>query len=1028
MKKYVLLLLLYLFASQLYAQQKKVVKGSVIAKDTTGYLQNISIYEKDVPTNGTVTNEKGQFQITLRGKGILVISSVGYKDQEVNANSYINKPLIISLVSASKELDDVVVIGYGTKKKITNTGAINTVGGDELRQTPTASVQNALSGRLPGVFSQQRSGQPGQDGATILVRGVSTITGDANNSSAAPLIIVDDLPYGGYLNDIDADQIESITVLKDASSTAVYGVQGANGVIIITTRRGKISRPQLSFRTEQGAQSPTFTPKFLGSYQAATLRNQAYMNDGSAPFFTAADIQAFKDHSDPYGHPDIDWMHLLIRPYSLQSNNILNITGGTDKVKYFVSAGYLWQNGMVKDFAINPDLNSNYYYKRYNFRTNLDIQATNTLTFGLDLSGDFTEQNNPNIGGRNNRNKVLFEINDQAQLPPYAYQPYNPNGTLGANPSFFGTYSNNVIGRFEYGGYNRNSGNNVTANLKGTQKLDFITKGLSLKGVVGYNALFYVTRSLTLNGGSDNFPAYGYNATTQTYTPFNPAVYEVGTYGLSYSPSTGGQNVKSLTYQGIVNYDRTFGSHHAYGLVLFQQTSNISGTNVPIIGRGFVGRFGYDFQQKYLIEFDGAYNGTSVFSTQKRYALFPAISGGWNVAKEKFVKENFKFIDLFKLRASYGLTGSANLPVDPSTGNPFLYVYQQNYSNSGSYSIGNVSNNITGIIEGTLGSNVTWEKEKQADYGVDIKMFNNRLGITADYFDKERYDILIRRGSVSTILGVGVPPVNLGKVSNKGFEVEISYAGNITKDLNYSVRGNISYAKNKILFQDEAQPAYPWLAGTGHSVGYLIGYTNIGFYKDSADIANSPKQQITTHPGDLKYADLNKDGKIDPNDERIMKYTNLPTTNLGFTGTLGYKGFTFSFTLQSALDFVVRRNLTGNYTTERLDSWSPTNNIHPLLPRLSIAASVSDYDSDFWFRRMDYLRLKTVQLGYQLPAKTVRHLSLNGARVYLSGYNLLTFMLKGKNIYDFDPEAPTSTEGGDYPVQKVVNVGLQLTF
>ncbi|KAI9451729.1 hypothetical protein F5148DRAFT_1333037 [Russula earlei] len=995
------------------------------AKDTTGYLQNISIYEKDVPTNGTVTNEKGQFQITLRGKGILVISSVGYKDQEVNANSYLNKPLIVTLASASKDLDDVVVIGYGTKKKITNTGAVNAIAGDEIRETPTASVQNTLSGRVPGIFSQQRSGQPGGDGSTLLIRGVSTITNDPNNASAQPLLIVDDMEYGGYLSDLDADQIESLTILKDASTTAVYGVKGANGVIVITTRRGKIGRPQVSLRSETGFQSPTMTPKFLGSYQAATLRNQAYANDGSAPFFTAADIQAFKDGSDPYGHPDINWMKLLIRPYSAQSNSVLNITGGTDKVKYFVSATYLYQNGMVKDFTINPDLNSNYYYKRYNFRSNIDLQATKTLSLGFDLSGDITEMNQPNIDGRNNRDKVLFEINDQAQLPPYAYQPYNPNGTLGANPTFFGTYSNNVIGRFEYSGYKRNYGNNVTANIRGTQKLDFVTRGLSLKVVVGYNSLFSFNRNLGLNGGADQFPAYGYNATTHVYTPFNPNVYEIGQYNLSYSTNNSNKN---LTYQGSVNYDRTFNGNHVYGLVLFQQISKtnfvaVNGTqtsNVPIIDRGFVGRFGYDYKQKYLIEFDAAYNGSSVFSSDKRYALFPAVSAGWNIAKEKFVMENLRFIDVFKLRGSYGLTGSNNLPIDPATGLPFLYVYQQNYTNSGSYSIGNVSNNITGIIEGTLGTNVTWEKEKQADYGVDIKMFNNKLGITADYFDKERYDILIRRGSVSTVLGVGVPPVNLGKVSNKGFEVEVSYAGNITKKLTYSVRGNISYAKNKILYQDEAQPAYPYLAGTGHSVGYLIGYTNIGFYADSTDIANNPKTPIAAKPGDLKYADLNKDGKIDPNDERVQKYTNLPNTNLGFTGTLGYKGFSFSFTLQSALNFVMRRNLTGNYTTERLDSWSPTNNIHPLLPRLSIAASVSDYDSDFWFRRMDYLRLKTVILGYQIPAKTVKRLSLNGARVYVSGYNLLTFMLKGKNIYDFDPEAPTSTEGGEYPVQKVI--------
>ncbi len=485
---------------------------------------------------------------------------------------------------------------------------------------------------------------------------------------------------------------------------------------------------------------------------------------------------------------------------------------------------------------------------------------------------------------------------------------------------------------------------------------------------------------------------------------------------------------KKLNYQGSINYDRTFSGHHVYALGLFNQTSNITGINTPIIFRGFVARAGYDYKQKYLVEFNGAYNGTSVFSSDKRYALFPSVSGGWNIAKEDFFSKNVRFVDVFKLRASWGLVGSDQLPNNPATNTPYAYVYQQNYLGSGSYSIGNVSRTINGIVEGTLGTNVTWEKERQTDFGTDIKMFNNKFGITADYFDRERYDILITRGSVSTILGVGVPPVNIGRVQNKGFEIEATYNSNVADQLAYSFRGNISVAKNKILFQGEAQPAYPWLAGTGHPVGNLIGYTFQGFYADSSDIAKSPKTAIAAKPGDPKYADLNGDNKVDVNDERVMKYTNLPNTNLGFTATLGYKGFGLSFTFQSALNFVMRRTLTGNYTTERLDSWTPTNNKNPLLPRLSTIASVGDYDSDFWFRRMDYLRLKTINLGYQLPNKFVQKHSLGGIRVYASAYNLFTWMLVQRNIYDFDPEAPTSTEGGEYPVQKVVNLGVQITF
>jgi len=1010
MNKILILYVLCLLGVQAHAQQK-TIKGTVA--DSTGYtLEKVSVFEKDVPGNGTVTDSKGRWSLPIRGKGIFIIQSVGYQPQQVDVNG--KTSVAITLSVDNKELSDVVVIGYGKKKRITNTGAISAISGDEIRQTPTASLQNALVGRVTGFFSQQRSGQPGSDGAEIQIRGIASLS----STTAGPLVIVDDIEYSGSISEIDPDQVESISILKDASSTAVYGIKGANGVIIITTRRGRTGKPQVSFRSEAGGQAPTFFPKFLNSYQSGLLRNEAIRNDNPnafTPAWTDQDLQLFKDHSDPYGHPDIDWVKTLLRPYSVQTTNTLNISGGTDKAKYFISGDYLWQNGMVKNFA-KKDLNSNYYYKRYNFRSNLDIQASKTLSLSLDLSGNFSERNEPNILGRNNRNKILFEINDYVQLPPFAYAPYNPDGSYGANPSN-GAYSNNVIGRFALGGFNRSFDNDVTGNIKAVQKLDVITKGLSAKVVVGYNAHSRFFRSQVRT----NFPAFGYDQNTKIYTPFNPNVYEVEKLNLGYSNSTDRLVVyKKLTYQGALNYDRSFGDHHISALALFNQTADMNDVDVPFYFRGFAFRTSYDYGQKYLLELSAGYNGSSRFSTKSRYAWFPSISGGWNISKESFFQDAFPFIDLLKLRASYGLVGTDKIK------DTYTYTYFQTYLQSGSYSIGDVSRTINGIVEGPLGTDVTWEKEKQPDFGVDIKMFKNRLSVTGDYFRRNRYDILTTRGSVSNILGVGVPPVNLGRVQNNGFEVEVGWNGSIKK-LNYSVRGNVSVYKNKIIYQDEAQPAYPWLALTGHSVGSPIGYIFTGFYADSADITGSAKTQSTARPGDLKFADLNKDGKIDPTDKRVLPYSNYPNTVLGFTGTLEYKGINLSFTFQSALHFAMRRNLTGNYTVQRLDSWRP-DNTHATFPRLSNAASISDEDSDFWFRRMDYLRLKTVQLGYTLPVKFVSKLSLNGIRVYASGYNLFTWMLKGKNIYDFDPEAPTSTEGGEYPVQKVVNFGLQITF
>jgi TonB-linked SusC/RagA family outer membrane protein len=435
--------------------------------------------------------------------------------------------------------------------------------------------------------------------------------------------------------------------------------------------------------------------------------------------------------------------------------------------------------------------------------------------------------------------------------------------------------------------------------------------------------------------------------------------------------------------------------------------------------------------QKYLLELNAGYNGSSRFSSGKRYNWFPAISVGWNVAEEGFFKRTFPFIDLLKFRGSVGITGTDELA------NGSTYSYLQVYSRSGTYSIGDVSTIVNGIIEGTLGNDVTWEKERQVDIGMDLKMFKGKLGITADYFDRYRYDILITRGSVSTILGVGLPPVNLGEVQNRGYEVEARYADNIRK-FNYSVTGNISVAKNKVLYADEPSPAFPWLAKTGKPLGTIAGYQFVGFYADDADVAASAKPTgLTVRPGDLKYADLNKDGVIDVNDTRILDYANLPNTILGFSGTVGYKGISVSFTLQSALNFANRKvaesiNPFGNNFREiHANSWTPTNNINPDFPRLTTLGGISNataYPSDYWFRRSDYLRLKAASISYDFPKRLVDRLSLQGIRIYATGYNLLTWMLKEKNIYEVDPETPSGTEGGDYPVQKIINFGIQVSL
>lgn len=1015
MKKYLCILFVCLMDITLVHAQQREIKG--VVKDGASSLPSVTIIEKGVPNNGTITGTDGTFQLTLKGSSnTLIVKSIGYLTKEVSVEG--KTTLSIQLSLDAKGLDEVVVVGYGTQKKITNTGAISSISGKDIRQSPSASLQNTLMGRLPGFVSQQRSGQPGQDGATFKIRGLNTFSNDGT-----PLVIVDDIEYDGSINDIDPNEIESISILKDAAATAIYGIKGANGVIVITTRRGQPGKPKISFKTETGMQSPAYRPHYLNAYQTAKLDNQADENDGQPDHWSQEDLDLFKNGKDPYGHPDIDWWHTLLRPFSLQSRDNLTISGGAGKVNYFISMGYLWQDGITKDFS-SPEMpaNNQYYYKRYNFRSNLDMKATKTLSLSLDLTGNFTESNQPYVKGRTNN--VFFWLSDFTYLPPYAYPIRNPDGSWGANNSTLAPGAINVVGALSLLGYQRAYNNEMMVNFKAKQDLSVITKGLSVQAVIAYDNMNGYSRNLT----RESFPSYVYNSQTGKYAPYDPSVFTLPPMTLSYGA---GAMDKILNLQGMINYDRYFQDHHVYALALANQYSNSDGAAIPENFRGYTFRAGYDYKQKYIVEFNGAYNGTDRFQANKRYGFFPAASAGWNISEEPFFKNNLKFIDLFKIRGSYGLVGSDQI-------GGYHYIYEQVYNRSGSYSIGETHTGVSGIVEGTLGNtNVTWEKERSADIGADINMFKGKLKIVSDYFNRYRYDILITRQSVPVFTGMSVPPVNLGRMRDRGFELDVTYQNTIG-GFSYSVNGNVSFAKNKVLFMDEPFPAYPWLAQTGKTWGLSRGFISEGFYQSQEDIDKSPKTDIPAQPGDLKYKDVNGDGVIDINDQVLLPYSNLPNTVYGFNADLSYKGFYLHFTLQAATNFTFRGAgaeiipFAENPRTVHLNTWTPENP-HALLPRLSLdwKTTVNDpYDrvSDFWLRRADYLRLKNAEIGYTFSGKWLKRLDVTDLRLYANGYDLFTWMLVQPNIYDIDPEANSGTDQMGYPLQKIYNFGLQVTF
>lgn len=1044
MKKTICLLFAILSMGFVALAQNQVT--GVVSDSSGAPIAGATVVEKGMTSNGTSTNSSGQFTLTLKGSSkVLIISFVGHLDKEVSVTG--NSVQVI-LTSTVGDLKDVVIVGYGRQKRITTTGAISTVSGVELRQNPTASLQNTLAGRLPGFFSQQTSGRPGADGATFYIRGVSSY----NPGSTSPLIIVDDIEFSyDQFARIDPNEIESLSILKDASTTAVYGVRGANGVVVVTTRRGKIGAPQISFRGEMSLQQPTIMPKFLNAYDAAVLYNKGRTNDGQAPFFSDADLAAYRDHTDPYGHPDINWREELFKKFSKQVRGNFDITGGTEKVKYFISVGYLFQDGMVKDFASKVGINNNFYNQRYNYRSNLDMKVTRTTDFRLDLYGNISQINQPQIGSPNGWNDVFADYGSIWTLAPWAYPIYNPNGTFGysqwqKSPGTGGTVydANNIIGRLTYLGYTRTFESNM--NLVGTanQRLDFITKGLALKGTLSY-ASTYANPNVTMSGGE--FPSFIYDPVAGTYTPRNANVFRVRRL---IRGANNGSTIRNVTAQLFLTYDRTFsGGHHFYGLALYSQNSASQNSStaaynfIPNNFRGFTGRIGYDYRQKYLFEFNSAYNGSDRFAKENRFGFFPAASAGWNISEEPFFKNTIRFIDRMKIRGSYGLVGNDKI------GSGFSYYYQQIYTQAGNvvYFGDPNANNGSAVFEGTLGNpNVTWEKEKKLDIGVELAMFKSKLTATVEYFNNNRFDILTTRSgpnsSVSTVIGQTLPPVNLGEVNNKGYEIELGYADNIGKDFSYSVKGSYSVAKNKILFMDE--PAYlnGYQAFTGHAINTQRVYTWIGFYQDANDIANSPRPAITVRPGDLKYADLNKDGIIDGYDTRVQGHPNVPNTTAGLQLSVRYKGLSVGLFFQGSKNFNVRgaaeaiQPFGGNFTSVHQQAWTPGAGNDAKFPSLSFIPGINDsraYPSTFWLIPGDYIRLKTAEIGYSLPERWVKRMKLKDIRVYSNGYNLFTWTKLSK-LYQLDPEinqGSTGTSGTDrvnYPPQRTVNFGINATF
>lgn len=998
------------------SQQTISVKGNV--RDQSGEpMAGVNVIVEGT-TIGTMTDRNGNFTLNVPSTSIKIkFSYIGYEDQIVLIKN--NRNLNITLNENSEMLDEVQIIGYGTQKKITVTGAVSSVGTKDILKSPVPNIAQALTGKVPGLSTIQYSGQPGADDPAIFVRGIGSL--DAKR--AAPLVMVDGVERSFFR--LDPNEIENITVLKDASATAVFGVRGANGVILVTTKRGEEGKAQISVSTSASLQKPIRLYEYANSYDYAVAFNEKLTNDGASPVFGEKILDAFKNHTDPLLYPDMDWMELILKPTSFQSQHNLSISGGTDRVRYFTSVGILTQDGLFRSF--DAGYNSNFTYNRYNYRANLDIDVTRSTLLKINLGGRLEDTKEPNTKSN------LFTF--LTRVTPFGGAGLYDGKWIHTSPDNIGWDKGALENAdpFEcfFGkGYNQRIYNEINLDLSLQQKLDFLTKGLSLNIKGSYNS-GYTHRKNRYK----EIPYYTAHRDPETNELFFRKFREESQLYFEESTDRG----RNWYLEGSLNYDRKFGKHQVGALILYNQwrdqypdPAQFDYVSIPRGYVGLVGRATYNFDNRYMVDFNVGYNGSENFAPGHRYGIFPAFSAGWILSEEKFMKKQ-SFINYLKIRGSYGIVGNDLM----NTKSRFFYLPDAYNPYGTSYNFGvDVSGNRDGATELQMGNPlVSWEKAGKQNYGLDFSILDEHLSGSFDYFIEKRHDILTTRNTAPNFIAITMPVVNIGKVDNKGFELVLKWNHSIG-DFKYWINGNLSYAKNKIVYKDEIPHKYPWLYETGQSVGQPFGFIFDGFVTE-ADLESGklPDHKLDLKPGDAKYKDLNGDNIIDDNDQCPIGNPIYPQLTAGITAGFEYKGFDFSMLWAGSgkVSRFISAGLRvpfggGNYGLLQYmidDHWTPETAETAKTPRFSGAANANNYtrNSTLWLKDASYIRLKNVQIGYTFKGEWMKKIHLKNMRIYASGENLLTF----DHLKIADPEA-TDDKQFQYPLQMIFNIGLNLNF
>ncbi len=1002
--------------------QQRTVSGVVTDNKTGDPLPGVNVVVQGT-TTGTVTDLDGKYTINVPGgNSILVFSFLGYVNQAITVGSQTN--VSVSLIEQVAALDEVVVVGYGTQKKVNLTGAVASVSSEKLAVVPTANVSTLLYGNLPGLITTQRSGQPGNDAVNLSIRGFDQA-----------LIVVDGV-VGRDFTRLDPNEIESFTILKDAASAAVYGVSGGNGVILVTTKKGNLGKPTINIQSNYGWQSVTRYPRFVNSEEFAILKNEAAINIGNAPVYSAEEIEKFRNGSDPLNYPDVDYYHVFVRDYAPQSSSNITVRGGTDRLKYFFLLG-----GMKQAAMWNTVSGGDQDFTRYNFRSNVDASINDNLDFSVELGGRREDRDNLV------QDSYLMASWMQYQWP--IYNPRTPDGKIASTNYGLSAYLDRDLT-----GYIKNNRYTFESSIAVNYRIPFV-QGLSAR-LKGSMDLYFENQKHWLK----QYGLFTYNATT------------------GVSTQTGAREANNLTLnewrsqaariQASLAYDRRFADvHNVSALILYEEyeyvASNFGASRINYVipidqifagpdlnksnsggasdnGRqSLVGRVNYDFSGKYLLEYSFRYDGSAKFPPDRRWGYFSGFSAGWRISEESFFKDNLSIINNLKLRASYGTLGSDN------TGN-FQFLTGFTYP-SGNYIYGGnvVSNGF--VSSGTPNPNITWETSKTFNLGVDISLWKQLLEVEADIFNRDREGLLATRSlQLPSTFGATLPSENLNSDNTKGFEVVVRHNNQIS-DFRYSVQGNVSFTKSKWTHVEQREFNSQYDSWRNNSEdrwkNRYMGLKAIGQFQSVEDLNNSPvqdgKQNSTLRPGDIKFEDFNGDGVINTQDHQPLGRGTQPELNYGLGMNGGWKNFLVSMNWQGSANFVVEMqhflvqpfaNAMNTYAYF-MDRWHHADPFDPTSEWIpgKYPTTINDGNpnnrqfSSFWLKNASYLRLKSLNISYELKNDFLRRNGIERVMFSLSGQNLITIT----GLEYMDPETPNGRLSL-YPQQKIYDLGISLTF